>query len=94
MGVIYDKYTVLKHEDIKKYLSLDEKLQFCNFLNKIRKGRAKEENKSPNAYWVVNQDEPYASIVIDLILLGEKAKVGQQDIATDIIFNPEICPDI
>lgn len=39
----------------------------------------KQDGRNPHPkYWVCNQDEPYADMIIRLIELGENAKLGDK----------------
>jgi hypothetical protein len=62
----YNKYSVMKWEDIIKYLSPRERIAFDKLFCKVEEGR-KSDNKKPNQYIVVNQKEPYAETVWELI---------------------------
>jgi hypothetical protein len=71
--VIYDKFLVLKHEDIHEYLSESGVRELYEMVDIINSHRC-EDGKQQNKYWVCNQDEPYAEGVINLILSGEEVK--------------------
>ena len=72
----YNKYLVIKREDIDKYVSkdqnplLDWKAVFWDAVNRIEIGRNKDD-KRINNYVVVNEDEPYSE---DVWMLIEKGK--------------------
>jgi len=81
-----NKFFVLKQDDISEFF---EQFQEGKFLNdkgeKLSKafdniiagvGDIRESHGKPrfNKYVVVNQDEPYAELVWQIILLGEQAK--------------------
>jgi len=63
------KYYVLKHDDIENYITPigRETLKECA-----------EAIPKDNKYWVVNQDEPYADPIIQIILMGEDQKKLKQ----------------
>jgi len=61
-----NKYLVLKHDDIEKYLSKNDKLELDIILLGIAVGR-KNDGKQPNHYVVVNEDEPYSEKVWQFI---------------------------
>ena len=61
-----NKYLVLKHSDVDKYLSRNEKIEFDIMLLGITTGRM-NDSKNINHYVVVNEDEPYAKQVWQLI---------------------------
>jgi len=60
------KYLVLKWDDIDKYLSPQAKNSLLAICQEIDDKRL-EEGKTPNSYVVVNEDEPYAETVWQLI---------------------------
>ena len=55
-----EKHLVVKHDDIREFLSRDEILGLSNLLSKIETGRELKGKKN-NQYFVVNIDEDYAS---------------------------------
>ena len=61
-----NKYLVVKQSDIEKYLTKDDKTDLDILLLGVVVGR-KREGKLPNHYVVVNEDEPYAEQVWQLI---------------------------
>jgi len=67
----YDKYFVLKQEDIDKYLSKDRKTDLERIRNEIELRRI-EDSKKLNTYIVVNEDEYYSSLVWELIKVEEE----------------------
>jgi hypothetical protein len=70
-----EKYLVLKLDDIEKYLSPLAKEQLNHICSRIGLGRT-NDGKKDNHYVVVNESEPYAEKVWDMILGREpKAKV-------------------
>lgn len=64
-------HTVLKNNDIDKYLNTEQKKNLDDILQTIASGRDKDGKKIFNEYYVCNTDEPYADKVIDVILRGE-----------------------
>ena len=85
---IEEKYLVLKRSDLERFFDQyqrglfateeEEKamreVPFMYVLEAIQDMR-KMEGKNPlPRYWVCNQDEPYADMVIRIIELGERAK--------------------
>lgn len=63
-------HIVIKKEDLK-YISAEEMHVLMCLLNKISNGRV-QDNKSPkNKYYIVNQDEPYAEKILNIILSEE-----------------------
>jgi uncharacterized protein YbbC (DUF1343 family) len=69
------KYEVIKIADIPKYLTNEETEQLDKLIARISDGR-KKDRKRDNTYVVINEEEPYADIVWNLIELGENAKKG------------------
>lgn len=69
-------HVVIKREDILKYLEETEQITLDEMLNKIIRGRAKDNKKPINNYYVVNKDEPYAEVVHGIIVGGEAVKEG------------------
>ena len=61
------KFTVIKNEDIIKYLSgrLEAFIIIAEIA--IAEGRRKEGKKDDNEYLVINADEPYADEVINIL---------------------------
>lgn len=62
-----EKYLVLKLADIEKYLSEKDRLHLTHICDEIDVGRF-FDGKIANHYIVVNEEEPYAEKVWDLIL--------------------------
>ena len=69
----YDKYLVLKWDDIRAFLSDRDCYSLDDLCKHIDKCRA-VIGKTPNSYVVVNEDEPYAEQVWELIKQGEEGK--------------------
>ena len=67
-------HIVIKREDALKYLTEVEYQTLEEFLNTISIGRAKDDKKPMNNYYVCNVDEPYAELVKGIIIGGEYAK--------------------
>lgn len=61
------KFTVVKNQDIEKYLNDRDKSELSRLLWKIEQGRYEEGKEAANTYLVVNTDESYASEVINLM---------------------------
>lgn len=62
-----NKFTVLKNQDIEKYLSEEEKQQLLVLIGKLGYGRVMDNKPLNNKYAVVNLDEPYAKEVTDIM---------------------------
>lgn len=63
------KFFVLKNEDIKKHLTLEQKIQLHEMEQAIDSGRSNEGKQpaSSNIYLVINTDEPYAPEVVEIL---------------------------
>lgn len=69
---IYNKYLVLKWDNIFKYLTQGQLDILDLLISKIEYGMWRKENKElSNKYLVVNCDEPYADKVKQLIMNRE-----------------------
>lgn len=86
---VEEKYLVIKRVDLENFLSqfqygifatpseqkVMDSIPFKQVLEGIQAMR-KSDGKNPTPrYWVCNQDEPYADMIIRIIELGEKAKL-------------------
>lgn len=58
------KFTVLKNEDINKYLDESEKSDLSRILWKVQELRLLDGKPPLNTYLVVNTDEPYATDIV------------------------------
>ena len=67
-------HVVIKKEDVLTLLTADEAVQLAMILAKIETKRRKVGKKTNQSYYVVNQDEPYAQEVFEVIKRGETAK--------------------
>lgn len=72
---IKNMYIVLKREDVSNYLSKSEQAALDEMIDRIIRGRKKDNKKPINSYYIVNVDEPYAEAVYDIITDGEKSKM-------------------
>lgn len=70
-----DKYIIIKREDTLKYLEEPEQTALDEIVNKIVRGRAKDNKNPVNFYYVCNTDEPYAEVVRGIIIGGEAVKL-------------------
>lgn len=68
-------HIVLKREDVSNYLSKSEQAALDEMIDRIIRGREKDNKKPINSYYIVNVDEPYAEAVYDIITDGEKSKM-------------------
>ena len=74
-----DKYLVIKLENLERYFSQFTKGVFTtdeeqNNLDTLTWNEVLHALQNGNKYIVCNQDEPYAELVWQIILLGEDAK--------------------
>jgi hypothetical protein len=65
---VYDKYFVIKNEDIEKYLALEDAKDLKALIQRLAVSKRCNSGEKDNTYLVVNTDEPYAALVKDLIL--------------------------
>ena len=69
-----DTHIVIKRDDVLTMLTTDEAVALACILEKIENTRFEQGKKIRQAYYVVNKDEPYSSVILDIIRLGELAK--------------------
>lgn len=87
-------HVVIKREDILKYLEEPEQIALEEMLNKITRGRAKDNKKPINNYYVVNKDEPYAEVVHGIIIGGEAVKEQSLSVKKErLVTSDEDCAD-
>jgi hypothetical protein len=60
------KYTVIKNNDIDKYLAKEDAKELKALINRLSVSR-KCNGKEDNSYLVVNTDEPYAQEVAEIM---------------------------
>ena len=77
-----EKYLVVKLEDLDNYFSQFTKGVFTtedeqNNIDTLTWNEVLHALQNDNKYIVCNQDEPYAELVWQIILLGEDAKVKE-----------------
>ena len=65
-GANFNKYVVLKSDDIDRYVTEEGQIDLIAITDAINILRHKE-GKKINKYLVINTDEPYANQVIDLM---------------------------
>jgi len=70
----YNKYLVLKQEELVKVLTDQDWLFLESITKKVQKYRESREKLIPNRYVVVNDDEPYSEVVWNLITVFEDLK--------------------
>ncbi|MDR0269604.1 hypothetical protein [Paenibacillus sp.] len=61
------KFTVIKNDDIERYLDARDKSELSRILWKIEQSRYEEGKEASNTYLVVNVDEPYAPKIIEIM---------------------------
>jgi hypothetical protein len=61
------KFTVLKNEDIERYVPKFMANTLEDICKHIEDGRKKDGKKPKNTYIVINMDEPYATEVIEIL---------------------------
>ena len=66
-GIDFNKYVVIKQDDLYKYTSEEDKIDLCRILKTIRDGRVKGNKNTSNQYFVINIDENYAGEVIEIL---------------------------
>ena len=66
-GADFNKYIVIKQEDMTKHASEQDRIDLSRILKNIRISRVKFNKKPSNQYLVVNIDEDYAGEVIDIL---------------------------
>lgn len=72
---IFNKFTVIKNENIDKYLAEEDAKEIKALIKRLCISRRCNSGKrKDNSYFVVNQDEPYADLVKKLILKEITAK--------------------
>lgn len=74
-----NKYLVIKLDDLENYFSQFTKGVFTTdketkHMSTLTWQEVLDEVKNNNKYIVCNQDEPYADLIRQIILLGEDAK--------------------
>lgn len=66
-GGNFEKFTVIKNDDIEKYVFGTEKVMLQSVCEQIAIGRVSDGRKVNNTYLVINTDEPYAEEVIAIL---------------------------
>lgn len=61
------KFMVIKIDDTKKYLSLEQQAKLVDILDTIQIAREKEGKNPNNEYLVINTDEPYVPEIIEIL---------------------------
>jgi len=79
----YNKYYVLKQEDVMVLLTGEQRHSLQGVFDTIQKGR-EQLGKKDNTYIVVNEDEPYAWVVWKLIELSLTDPEGLRILLTNL----------
>ncbi|OMG46944.1 hypothetical protein BK140_24095 [Paenibacillus macerans] len=89
------KFTVVKNEDVEKYLDARDKSEFSRILWKIEQGRYEEGKESTNTYLMINTDEPYISEIINIMKAnGQWGPVNDPNqLAAEIVDNSLVLPE-
>ncbi len=66
-GGDFNKFIVVKEEDISRYLNLTKAKEFGFCLDVISNGRREEGENPDNKYLVINVDEPYAPEIVEIL---------------------------
>ena len=66
-GIDFNKYTVIKQEDMIKHASEQDRIDLARILKNIRISRYKFNKNTGNKYLVINVDESYARDVVDIL---------------------------
>jgi len=66
-GIDFNKYLIIKHEDIYKYTSQEDQIDLSRILKNIREGRSEDSKSTSNKYFVINVDESYAEDVVEIL---------------------------
>lgn len=62
-----EKFLVLKNEDLDRYLELGQEDNLYDIVQTVDTGRLVDGKVSDRHYIVINQDEPYADEVIEIL---------------------------
>ncbi len=75
-----DKFIVIKRSDLRR-LHPSSRAMFCEIIDEINQHRAMVQGKFDKPkYYVVNQDEPYADKVWEVIEQGEAEKARKSNV--------------
>jgi len=66
-GGKFEKFLVLKHEDIDQFLSESEARALWEFCDTICDSRQVAGKRRGNHYLVINVDEPYAPEIVEIL---------------------------
>ena len=66
-GIDFNKYTIIKQEDMIKHASEQDRIDLARILKNIRISRYKFNKNTSNKYLVINIDESYAEDVVEIL---------------------------
>ena len=66
-GIDFNKYIVIKQDDMVKHASEQDSIDLARILKTIRISRHKFNKPTDNKYLVINIDEDYAKDVIEIL---------------------------
>jgi len=66
-GADFNKYIVIKQEDMIKHASEQDRIDLARILKNIRISRYKFNKNTGNKYLVINVDVDYADEVVDIL---------------------------
>jgi len=66
-GTDFNKYFIIKQEDMIKHTSEQDRIDLARILKNIRVSRYKFNKNTGNKYLVINVDENYAKDVVDIL---------------------------
>ena len=66
-GADFNKYIVIKQEDVIKHASEQDRTDLARILKNIRISRYKFNKNTSNKYLVINVDEDYVGEVIEIM---------------------------
>ena len=66
-GGDFNKFTVIKNEDIKSHLNINQQMQLTSLLILIQIGITSENKNIDNKYLFISTDESYVDEVIEIL---------------------------
>ena len=66
-GADFNKYFIIKQEDMIKHASEQDRIDLARILKNIRISRYKFNKNTSNKYLVINVDESYAEDVVEIL---------------------------
>jgi len=66
-GADFNKYFIIKQEDMIKHTSEQDRSDLARILKNIRISRYKFNKNTGNKYLVINVDESYAEDIVDIL---------------------------